>query len=103
MAITPESESSPAAVLRAARDLLATLSQRLTAGLSDDEVVAGVEEVQQVGAALAAAQARLVAEAHQRDLARKKLRWGSTADWVTHFAGVHRREGNRIVRQAGDL
>jgi hypothetical protein len=103
MAISRESESSPAAVLRAARDLLGSLSQRLTAGLSDDEVVAGVDEVQQVGAALAAAQARLVAEAHQRDLARKKLRWGSTADWVTHCAGVHRREGGRIVRQAVQL
>jgi hypothetical protein len=100
MAITPESESSPAAVLRAARDLVASLAPRLMAGVSDDEVVAGVEEVQQVSAALAAAQARLVTEAHLRDLARKKLRWGSTADWVTHCAGVHRREGSRIVRQA---
>ena len=103
MAIAPDSQSSPAAVLRAAGDLLASLSQRLTAGLSDDEVVAGVEEVQQVSAALAAAQARLVAEAHQRDLARKTLRWGSTADWVTHCAGVHRREGSRIVRHAVQL
>jgi hypothetical protein len=103
MAITPESESSPAAVLRAAGRLIASVSERLSAGLTDDEVIVGVEEVQQLSAKLAGVQARLVAEAHQRDLARKKLRWGSTADWVTHCAGIHRREGGRVVRHAVQL
>ena len=103
MAITPESDISPAAVLRGAGALIASVSERLTAGLSDDEVIAGVEEVQQVSAKLAGAQARLVAEAHARDLARKKLRWGSTADWVTHCAVIHRREGSRLVRHAVQL
>ena len=31
----------------------------------------------------------------------KRLQWGSTADWVTHCAGVHRREGGASVRHAG--
>ena len=103
MAITPDSDSGPAAVLRAAGDLIGSLTDRLPAALTDDEIVAAVEESQQVAAKHAAAEARLIAEAHHRDLARKLLRWGSTADWVTHCAGVHRREGGRIVRHAVQL
>ena len=103
MAIAPDSTSSPAAVLVAARDALRVLEDRLTAGLTDDELVEGVEAAQVLKSATAAVEARLVAEADTRDLAKKKLRWGSTADWITHCAGIHRRDGRRVVEHAKQL
>ena len=48
-------------------------------------------------------EARLLAEADTRDLARKQLHWGSTSDWYTHLAGVTRREGRRAVVHAQQL
>jgi Domain of unknown function (DUF222)/HNH endonuclease len=103
MAIAPDSTSSPAEVLAAAREALGVLEDRLTAGFTDEELVAGVEAAQVLKSATAAVEARLVAEADARDLAKKRLHWGSTADWVTHCAGVHRREGRRIVAHARQL
>ena len=52
---------------------------------------------------MAALEARLLAEADTRDLARKQLHWGSTTDWFTHLAGLTRREGRRAVAHAQQL
>jgi hypothetical protein len=107
MAIFPmepnRSGSCPAAVLTAARAEIAELCERLPASLTDAEIVVGVEAAQQLKATLAAWEAMAVAEADARDLATKELHFGSTPDWYTHVAGVHRRDGHRFVRHARDL
>ena len=46
------------------------------------------------------ARSGLLAELDAREVPKKKLHWGSTGDWFTHLAGVHRREGRRRVRHA---
>lgn len=100
MAIHPTSESVPSAVLDAARAGILALSDQLTSRWSDDELVEGVVAIQQHRSALDALEATLLAEVDVREVPRKTLHWGSTADWFTHLAGLHRREGRRRVRNA---
>jgi hypothetical protein len=95
--------ASPAVVLEAARARLEPLDGRLVTGIADDELVAGLAAVQTLKGELAALEARLLADADLRDLARKQLHWGSTADWFTHLAGLTRREGRRAVAHALQL
>jgi hypothetical protein len=90
-------------VLEHARARVEVLDDRLAAGFSDDDLVDGLSAVQELKGQLAALEARLLAEADLRDLARKRLHWGSTADWFTHLAGLTRREGRRAVVHAQTL
>ena len=98
-----DSCAPPAVVLAAARAQVGVLEDRLMTGISDAELVDGVAEVRAVKGQLAALEARLLAEADVRDLARKQLHWGSTTDWFTHLAGLTRREGRRAVAHASQL
>ena len=66
---------------------------------TDGEVVDVVEEVSRLKATLAAVEADAVAEAEARDLAKKRLHYGSTGDWLTHLGGLRRGEGKRLVRR----
>ena len=95
--------ASPAVALEAARAQLEILDDRLATGFSDDDLVAGLAAIQTLKGAVAALETRLLAEADTRDLARKQLHWGSTADWFTHLAGLSRREGRRAVVHAQQL
>jgi hypothetical protein len=98
--------SSPvpcAQTLEAARAEVAVLGDRLVTGVPDDELVEGLSSLQQLKGELAALELRLLAEVDTRDLARKQLHWGSTADWFTHLAGLTRREGRRAVVLAHHL
>jgi hypothetical protein len=92
--------TSPAAVLAevvaAVRDLDATW----WTNQSDDDLVAAVELVEQARSALAAVQAGAVAEADARDLAKDRLHYGSTGDWLTHLGGLRKGEGKRLVKRA---
>jgi hypothetical protein len=88
-----------AEVVAAVRDLDATW----WTNLSDDELVATVELVEQARAGLAAVQAGAVAEADHRDLGKAKLCYGSTGDWLTHLGGLRKGEGRRIVARAHAL
>ncbi|MDX6374968.1 MAG: hypothetical protein QOD98_3956 [Nocardioidaceae bacterium] len=97
------SNTAPAAVLRAAREQVAYLDQRIWAAVSDDELVDGVAALEVLKSHLAAVQAELLSEVDVRDLAKKQLHWGSTADWYTHQAGLTRREGRRAVLHASRL
>ena len=54
-----------------------------------------VARVQQLTSALAAVEAGAVAEADARDLAKQRLHYGSTGDWLTHIGGLRRGEGKR--------
>jgi hypothetical protein len=95
--------ASPTAVLADAGARVRVLDDRLVAGFTDTELVEGLSAVQQLKGQLAALEARLLAEADLRELPRKQLHWGSTADWYTHLAGLTRREGRRAVVHAHQL
>ena len=105
------SELTPSASpVQALAGVLATVreaTQTLWSARPDDEVVETVELVQQLTAAPAAVEAGAVAEVDARDLAKEGLRFGSTADWLTHTGGLRRGEGKqRLVRAkalTGDL
>jgi len=62
-----------------------------------------VELVEQARSALAAVQAGAVAEADARDLAKTRLHYGSTGDWITHLGGLRKGEGKRILNRAHAL
>ncbi len=103
MALDPARDTAPAAVLDAARDVVLEVSERLPAAWSDEELVEAMAAVQRHRGALDALDAlelALLAEVDVRDIARKRLHWGSTADWFTHLAGGFRRDGRRRVRHA---
>ena len=69
-------------------------------GLPDDVLVSCVAELESARARLAAAEVRAVAEVERRNLARRRLGWGSTTDWFTHLAGLRRGAGARFVADA---
>jgi hypothetical protein len=51
-----------------------------------------VGQVQALKAALAVVEAHAVAEAGARDPPKRRLHYASTADWITHVAGLRRGE-----------
>ncbi len=92
--------TEPAQVLARVRSEVAELAELLWAAQADGEVVDVVTEVARLTATLAAVQAAAVAEVEARDLAKKRLHFGSTGDWLTHLCGLRRGEGRRLVRRA---
>jgi hypothetical protein len=83
--------------------LLASLGGLDWTEVGDEELVAVVETCQTVRGALRALEAQVIAEIDDRDLAREKLGWGSTADWLTHAAGIRRGQGKQAVDHAHEL
>lgn len=100
MAITPFPHPTPSGVVGAACADLDALTGSLWSARTDGELVAGVEELQLLKARTAALEAELLAEVDAREVAKKQLAWGSTADWFTHLAGTTRRQGKRTVEHA---
>ena len=98
-----DSGASPAVVLEHARVQVGMLDNRLVTGFSDTDLVEGLAAVQELKGQLSALETELLAEVETRDLARKQLHWGSTADWYTHLAGLTRRDGRRAVVHAQQL
>ncbi len=92
--------ASPAAVLADAVAAVRDLAETLWSARSDDELVDVIGLVQQASSALAAVEAGAVVEVDARDLAKEKLYYGSTGDWLTHLAGLRHGEGKRRVKQA---
>ena len=84
MAITPLPHSTPAGVVAEACAEIDSLAETLWSARTDDEMVAGVEELQRLKAKAAALEAGLLAELDVRGVAKRRLGWGSTADWFTH-------------------
>ena len=103
MTISSAPDATPAAVLDAARTPVLELADRLVAGWSDDELVEGMSAVQRLRGAVDALELSMLAEVDVREIPRKGLHWGSTADWFTHLTGGFRRDGRRKVRQARAL
>ncbi len=104
MSITAEVPgSSPVTVLADAVAAVRGLADVLWSARSDDELVEVVGQVQQLTSALAAVEADAVAEADARDLAKQRLHYGSTGDWLTHIGGLRRGEGKRRLVRARAL
>jgi hypothetical protein len=79
---------------------VAELDEVLWSARTDDEIIDVVDKVQRAKAALATVEAHAIAEADARELAKKRLHYGSTGDWLTHAGGLRRGEGRRLVRRA---
>ena len=103
MAITPLPHLTPAGAVGAACSGLEAVAGSLWSARGTGELVAGVEELQRLRSKTAALEAELLAELDAREVARRGLGWGSTADWFTHVAGITRRQGRKAVAHAGLL
>ncbi|HET9841007.1 MAG TPA: DUF222 domain-containing protein, partial [Nocardioides sp.] len=99
----PGPAAGPAAVLAALVASLRDLDATWWTSQSDDDLVSTVGLVEQARSALSAIQAGAIAEADHRDLATKKLAYGSTGDWVTHTGGLGKGQGKRLVARAHAL
>ncbi len=95
--------AGPAGVLAGLLGVVRDLDQTLWSARPEGELVEVVAVVQQLSAALAAVEAGAVAEADVRDLAKQRLCYGSTADWVTHVGGLRRGEGKQRLARAKAL
>ncbi len=95
--------TSPAGVVADASAQLGSLDEAMWAARTPAELVGAVEELEALRAHLAAVEASVLAEIDARQIAKRELAWGSTGDWFTHLAGLHRRDGRRAVRQSRTL
>ena len=103
MTISSAPDAAPAVVLDAARVPVLELGARFVSGWSNDELVEGMSAVQRLRGAVDALEVSMLAEVDVREIPRKRLHWGSTADWFAHLTGGFRRDGRRKVRQARAL
>jgi len=103
MAITPLSFPTPARGVDAACVELDSMAEVLWSARRSSELISGVEELQRLKAKTAALEAELLAELDTRQVPKRQLAWGSTADWYTHLAGTTRRQGKRTVAHAKRL
>src|SRR4051794_10100901 len=99
----PSRQRGPATLVAEAVAFLREAADVFFAAPSDEELVATVEEVQTARAALAVVQAGAVAEVDARGVAKDKLAYGSTGDWLTHVGGLRKGEGRRLVARAHAL
>ena len=76
------------------------MGEVLWAARTSEELVGTVEQIETLRAQLAGLEASVLAEIDARQIPKKELAWGSTADWFTHLAGTTRGKGHRTVQQA---
>ncbi|WP_151081586.1 hypothetical protein [Nocardioides cynanchi] len=95
--------ATPAGVVAELVDRLRELGEVLWSAQSDDTLVEVVEGLQSLASAAAVVEAGALVEAEARDLARERLHFGSTGDWVTHMAGLRKGEGKRRLARAKAL
>ena len=96
-------QHGPAALLADAVASVRAAAEVLFAAQSDDELVGVVEQIALLRGAATAVEAGAVVEADARDLAKTRLHYGSTGDWLTHLGGLRKGQGRRIVKQAHAL
>src|SRR5689334_3646016 len=96
-------DHTPPGVLADAVERLREVAETLWSAQSDEALVAVVERVQVLSSVLAAVEASAVAEADARGLAKERLHYGSTGDWLAHTGGLRRGEGKRRVARAHAL
>ncbi|MDX6357126.1 MAG: hypothetical protein QOH37_180, partial [Nocardioidaceae bacterium] len=98
-----DAPATPAGVVAELVDRLQGLGEVLWSAQSDETLVSVVEGLQVLVAAAAAVEAGAVVEAEARDLAKERLAYGSTGDWLTHVGGLRKGEGKRRVVRARAL
>ncbi len=96
-------DATPCGVLAEMVDGLRGLAETLWSARSDQELVGVVELVAAARSVLAVVEAGAVAEADARGVAKQRLAYGSTGDWLTHLGGLRRGEGRRVVARAHAL
>src|SRR3954453_7019143 len=103
MSISSEVPSgTPAGVLAQTTAVVRGLAETLWSARSDEELVEVVGAVQVLTSALAVVEAGALVEADARGLAKEKLAYGSTGDWLAHVGGLGKGEGRkRMVRGQG--
>jgi hypothetical protein len=95
----PTPAGSPAGVVAEVVARLRGLAEVWWSALSDDQLVGVVEGLQVLSSVAAGVEAGVVAEADGRGLAKTRLAYGSTGDWLTHVGGLRKGEGKaRVVR-----
>src|SRR4051794_23598768 len=77
--------ASPAQVLADAVAAVRELAETLWSARSDDELVEVVAQLGRLASAAAAVEAGAVVEVDARDVAKQKLHYASTGDWLTHL------------------
>ena len=95
--------ASPVEVLADAVAAVRGLAETLWSARTDDELVEVVAQVQQLVSAAAGVEAGAVVEVDTRDVARQKLHYVSTGEWLTHLGGLRHGEGKKRVKQAHAL
>ena len=103
MELLVQTSTTPAGVVADASAQLGQLDDALWAARTSAELVGTVEELEALRSHLAAVEAAVLAEADARQITKRELAWGSTGDWFTHLAGMHRRDGRRAIRQSRSL
>src|SRR6476660_2426225 len=96
-------DHTPSAVLADAVATLREAADTLWSAQPDEVLVGVVEQAHRLTAVLAAVEAGAVAEADARGIAKERLQYGSTGDWLTHTAGLRRGEGKKRVVRAHAL
>jgi hypothetical protein len=98
-----DAPATPAGVVAELVQRLRGLGEVLWSAQSDDTLVSVVEGLQVLVAAAAAVEAGVLVEAEARDLAKGKLAFGSTGDWLTHVGGLRQGEGKKRLARAQAL
>jgi hypothetical protein len=79
------------------------LGEVLWSAQSDDTLLEVVQGLQTLASVAAGVESGAVVEADARDLARQRLAYGSTGDWLTHLGGLRKGEGKRRLMRAQAL
>lgn len=103
MAISALELPAPSGAVEAACAALRPLDHLLWSARGDDELVGVVEALEELRSEVAALEAQVLAELDERQVPKRTLGWGSTADWFTHLAGLRRGQGKRAVEHAREL
>jgi hypothetical protein len=86
-------------LLTQAVELVRQAAETMFVTRPDEDLVATVELVEKARSALVAVQAGAVVEADIRGVAKEKLHYASTGDWLTHTGGLRKGGGKRILRR----
>jgi hypothetical protein len=95
--------SGPAVLVAQAVAMVRQAGQALFAAQTDHDLIGTVELLAQLRSAAAVVEADAVLEADVRDLARTRLHYTSTGDWLTHLGGLRKGAGRHVVKRAHAL
>lgn len=103
MSISSDLPPAPADALVRARAAIGPLHDRIWAAAGDTDLLDVRAGLGALRSELAAIEAVVLVEVDQREVPRKRLRWGSTSDWLAHTAGLTKARAKAAVRRAHEL